>query len=511
MGFFDWFKGKKPAEPKPTVRQDDSTSLGLSGGGWTNTVTGLGDFARDKVMQAQFIDSLRIPDPELAALYHGNDLAARIVEFKPKEMFRRGYQLVIPDPEDSGQNQYAEDAEAIEEYAAGIRVNEMFLDALIFGRLFGGTLLLIGADDGQDPEKPLNEERIKSVKYLSMIDRRFLFAKTYYSDPFDPKFGEVETYQVTNSFGDQQNSVVHESRVIRFDGAPVDILKKRQLMGWTLSVLQRPYDVLRQFEQTFQAASNLLVDSSQAVFKLKGLIEMISQGDSQTLQTRMQLVDMTRSAARAVLLDADSEDFRRESTSFAGIPDMIDRFMQRLASAADGGMPVTILFGRSPAGMNATGEADFRAFYDSIASEQKNRLQPLLLRLFKLICLAKDGPTGGKEPENGLEIHWNPLWQPTELEQAELEAKMATRDGIYIDKLVLLPEEVALSRFKTGKFSMETEIDVDARKKSMEAELDFSVQAAEHKAAVGPEQMIAGTPQEPTNPQLAPPGPGDDQ
>ncbi len=463
---------------------------GFSGGGWANMVTGLGSFSRDKIMQGSFGDSIRITDPELAALFHGNDLAARIVELRPKEMFRRGYTLCFPDPDgeaDGGQNSNAELAEEVTEYAAKLKCDEVLKNGAIFGRLFGGALVIIGADDGQDMSKPLNEERIKSVRYLNLVDRRFLFAHTYFSDPFEPDYGEVELYQVTSVFGDQPQTLIHSSRVLRFDGAPVEVLKKRQLAGWTLSVLQRPYDVLRQFDSSFQAVSNLLVDASQAVFKMQGLMEQIASGEKETLQTRMQMVDMSRSSARAILLDAENEDFTRVATPFGGISDTMQIMMQRIASAAD--MPVTIMFGREPSGLGATGEADFQHFYDTVASEQVHGMEPQLKRIYTLICLAKDGPCGGEVPESGIEIQWLPLKQPNDLEKAEIYGKVATADCAYVTNQILMPEEVALSRFRNGEFRLETEIDIESRQKMKEHELDFALQSAQMKAEKGPEQM----------------------
>src|SRR5271165_1298322 len=69
---------------------------GFSGGGWTNNVTGTGNFYRDKVLQASFQEAYRIDDPQLSALFNGNDIAQRIIMAKPKEMFRRGWVLSFP-------------------------------------------------------------------------------------------------------------------------------------------------------------------------------------------------------------------------------------------------------------------------------------------------------------------------------------------------------------------------------------------------------------------------------
>ena len=50
--------------------------------------------------------------------------------------------------------------------------------------------------------------------------------------------------------------------------------------------------------------------------------------------------------------------------TFTGLADVYDRVMMDVAGAAR--TPVTKLFGRSPAGMNATGESDMRNYYDYI-------------------------------------------------------------------------------------------------------------------------------------------------
>jgi phage-related protein (TIGR01555 family) len=473
----------------------------FSGGNLANAMTGLGTFNRDKVMAGVYYDPLRITDPELQALFHGNDLASRIVQLRPYEMFRRGYEVVIPDDTEGEQNENAEVAQDLEDYAEKLKANRMLRDGMTFARLFGGGVTLIGADDGLDPSLPLNEDNIKSIKYLNNIDRRFLVARTYYDDPMQPNFGEVETYQVTNAFGKQTAAVIHESRLIRFDGAPVDILKRRQLAGWTLSVLQRVYDTLRQFDTSFQAVSNLMVDASQAVFSMKGLMDIITSDNAGVLGTRMAMVDYTRSSGRAVLVDADTEKFERTNTSFSGIPDVLDRLMQRLASCAD--MPVTILFGRSPAGMNATGDSDWQHFYDTISSEQKNTLEPALIRLYRLICLAKDGPTNGVEPDD-IEIHFHALKEPTDKEQAELEYLVAQKDQIYFTIGALQPEQIALSRWRGGDFSMTTEIDVEQLEEALKNEMDFSMQEKQMRAEQGPQIPVPG---EPDTQLIAKPGP----
>ncbi len=545
-----------------------------TGGGWSNGVTGLGTFGRDKVMQGSYSEPLRIDDPQLTALFNGNDLAQRIVMDRPTEMFRRGWVLTIqpdakpgdpgappaqqladpraagnesgpaapgaplvdpmgvsgvpagtpPDntlapaapgaaksdpmgeqlakgvtaptgsgagtppaavsapakptsspeqappgkaakgkdgPEDQGQG--ADVAVEVEAYGARLNMIPRFLEAFIFGRLYGGGLLIVGADDGQDMSTPLKEDQIKTVRYLTWIDRRFIFASSWYAE-IGPKYGEVETYEIINPFGGQSNTRIHESRVIRFDGAPVDFLMRRRLLGWTLSVLQAPYDVMRQFDTSYQAVSNLMADISQAVMKINGLAQLISN-DQKTLQTRMAMVDMSRSAARMLYIDAENEEFERVPTPLTGVADTIQMQMLRVSAAAR--EPVALLFGREPSGLNATGDADFRRFYNVIAGEQKTDLEPRLRRMYTLICLAKDGPTSGKAPQKGFGFTWHKLYEPSEKEQSEIRWNMAQTDSAYVAAKVLLPEEVASSRFRSGDLNLDTEIDLDKRREAL--------------------------------------------
>jgi uncharacterized protein len=467
-------------------------------------LTGLGTFGRDKVMSGKYFQPVFLTWPELAALYDGNDIAKKIVEKRPKEMFRKGYDIRFVGAKGIGPSQdaLAETAKDVLKYGANLLLNDRVLEGLIFGRLFGGGVIIIGADDGQDVSTPLNEDNIRSIKYLNWIDRRFLAARSWYGDPFSPKGQTVETYQVTSIFGTSPQSIVHESRVIRFDGARVEILLQRQLAGWTLSVLQAPYDALRMFDTSFQALANLMTDMSQAVFSMKGLADMITSGNATTVQSRMQMVDMMRSAARMMLVDADYEKFERTATPMTGVSDAIQNFMTRLASAAE--MPETILFGRSPAGMNATGEADFQSFYDSVASDQKTILEPKLNRLYTLICKAKDSPTKGVVPEGGIEFLWHELQQLTKTQQSLVNFTQAQADNLNIQNGTLLPEEVALSRFSGASNSLETQIDVASRKKSLKAELQYGVDEATQRAQLGPPIPSQG---EPGGPQLPAPGP----
>jgi phage-related protein (TIGR01555 family) len=434
---------------------------------WANPMTGLGVTGADKTRAASYLPVWRVLDQELTSLYNGSDIAAKIVSKPVEEQFRRGFEI-------EADNVSASEVDELREFATEyLDVENNMREGKRWGRLYGGTLLVMGIDDGRNPWDPLDEENIRSFDSLALVDRRYSYVQSQYAAMNGPKYGKPQVYLISNavagygwnSSGAQkiapvpanelrergaQVSLVHESRVIRFDGNPADVVTRQNLAGWSWSVLQRVYDAMKQFDGAFDAAAYLLSDASQGVFKLQGLIKAIGAGQRAALAARLQLLEMSRSVMRGIALDAggpdgkNAEDFTRVPTPFTGIPDLLDRMMLRLSAAAD--MPATELFGRAPAGLNATGEADTRKWYDLVESNQKNELGPQFKRVFRLLALAKKGPLRARKVK--WKVLFKPLWAPTDKEMADTRLANAQRDEIYVGIGAVKPEEVAVDLFE---------------------------------------------------------------
>jgi uncharacterized protein len=427
---------------------------------WHNDLTGFGT-SRDKTTHARFLGANLLEVQVLSELYHHSDMAARVVDTLPREMFRKGFSVKIEDTEAT---------KAVNEKLTKLSTRQRYTDAIRWGRLFGGSAILIGANDRRSADRELVPERADDVMWLYVVDRRFLWPLSYYQDEGSPKFGQPETYMVSPMAGQltRTTKVVHESRLILFGGAPTGEQERQENGGWDLSVLQRPHGVLRQFDTSWQAIENLLVDGHQAVYKMAGLADAISDGDKEYLVKRAQLADMARSVVRAMVIDAGdgqetpAEEFERQSVSFESIPQTLDKIMLRLAAAAE--MPVTILMGQSPAGMNATGESDFRWFYDRTESERVHEVEPELRKLIDLWARTKAGRAALGEAPPEYAIAWPSLWSESPLNEAERRSKLAAADAAYVTAGVLLPEEVALSRFPADGFGEDIVLTDDARK-----------------------------------------------
>jgi phage-related protein (TIGR01555 family) len=380
---------------------------------WVNAITGLGG-SRDPLTRAYLCGLHPLPDSTLRTLYHTNDLAARIVGKVVEDALRGGLD-------------FGEESEKIGEALAKYRALDLLGEADVWGRLYGGCALVF-AVEGEDLSLPWGDVRKGSLRALLPVDKRYISVRTRTPS------AEPETYWVTRDAG---VFVVHASRLVLFGGALTSSDVREELGGWDLSVLQRPYEILRDAGQSWRALQIMIANASLGVFKIQGLADMIAS-NKDALMARMEIVDMSRSVARSVLVDAENEDFRFEgAANLTGVSDVWREIVQRLAMAAD--MPVTVLAGMSPAGMNATGESDVRFWYD-IVGKHRALISANVRRTVEIVCAA-EGIAWDQTYE------WPPLWQQTQAEKDAHETAEANTLKVYADTGVLMPAEITQKKF----------------------------------------------------------------
>ena len=462
---------------------------------WGNALTGLGGL-RDKVQAYVFARRGRTNDEELEAMYEEDDVASKICDSVPEHMLRRGFKVVIDgDPDMS---------KAVEDYIDALDGVECLTDALVWERVFGGGVMVLGLDDGQDVGLPLDEDQLRAIRFINVLDRRDIIPIYWYNDPNQPKYGKPEIYRITyftngvskpkepGAKSPTMSMEVHESRLLVFGGMRSTLRNRMRNHGWGASMLSRIRGPLRTFHGNWQSVEHLMTDASQGVYKLKGLLQAIASGKTEELQTRMEITEMGRSVGRAIMVDADAESYERKDTSMSGLPDLLDRTATRLAMAARA--PVTVVMGISPAGLNATGDSDIRNWYDVLEAERKQKLRKPVTRLVRLVMISLEGPTNGVVPEKW-EVEFPPLWQPTEAEKATTFSTRATAMTGLVTSAVITPEEAAMELVKSGDLDIST----DAREEAIES--------YEDKLANG-EDDLPPTPALPGAPTPAPALPG---
>ena len=140
------------------------------------------------------------------------------------------------------------------------------------------------------------------------------------------------------------------------------------------------------------------------------------------------------------IMSAD-DSLENHSYSFTGLSDIYEAFMMDMAGAAE--IPATKLFGRSPQGLNSTGEADLRNYYDMIAQMQERHLRPALEKLLPVMAIS----CWAYVPDD-LGIVFEPVMTSSPAERAELVQKLSG-DVIEGYKCGLFTREQAIAELKS--------------------------------------------------------------
>lgn len=430
----------------------------VRGDGWTNQFTGIGT-SRDR-REAGTFTADPVTNEEAREMWRGDDLAARIIEMPPKDMFRKGYEVKLDDDK--------EKAEEVHKDLERLKAGTIQAKAKMFERAYGGAAIFPVINNlTENLATPLNEQRIPEIRHLHLFEPKELVPHEWYEDINHPKYGEPAVWRVVPIGRRRSNAMtlIHETRLIIYPGIRVtaeDVAGVSQ--GWGDSVLTRIYKVLRDFNMTWAALATLVQDFSQAIMKVEGLAEIIAQDAGGYFQGRMAAMLLTKSVTNTLILDT-KEEYERTNSPLTGLPETVREMMSRVAAAA--GFPVTRLFGTSATGLNATGEGDEDGYYDLVSGLQQDD-QSQVDQLVRFVMLQNDGPTRGKLPPMW-STAWRPLKQESDLEKVQARKVQADTDAVYITAMVLSPEEVALSRFGGDTYSYETVVDFKAREALDEA------------------------------------------
>jgi phage-related protein (TIGR01555 family) len=446
------------ARTRTVTRKDESAAKRLKearNDGWYNATSGLGT-SRDKAANTVFVGGCVHSEAELTDLFRFNDLAKTAVSELPKDALRLPPCMKVAKDGEESQDSDETKERALAKLLRQHKVFPKLLLGRIWGRLYGRGAVVLDVTGAGGPETPWEPGRGK-IRGMFVASGPELRVKSYYSDTMSEKFSEPATFWLTrHSLGAASAAIeIHESRMILFGGVPTPAQARAENMGADDSVIVAAFEALRLAGANWQSVSSMMADLSVAVYKLQGFIDSLAGEGKTVLARRFAEMDQNRAINRCVAVDMEGEDFEfKERGAMSGLDGIIQAGWLRVAAAFH--MPVTKLMGQSPAGLNATGESDQTIWYDQCESERSDVFAPALTH----ICNALD-PSAEWEPE------WPSLWQETDKEKWERLEKQSNVDKTYVDAGILMPEEVAMARFKKGN-ELGIEVDPDVREELLE-------------------------------------------
>jgi len=404
---------KKVTRRKYKTRRDD---------GWSNVLTGMGRLKYDKSIYTVFNLSTNLQDETLEALYRQEGLTRRIIDIPARDMLREGYTI---NNDIDGR---------IESNLKRIKFDSTLFSAVKLARLFGGSVIFLGVNDlSESLEIPVNERLVKQLFFAKVYPKSRVEEKAgkFVENPMSDAFGEPEIYTLTNS--DDSQIDVHRSRLLFIRN---DDLNKMGLTGdWCGdSIIQSIYQAIRTYSVGMKGLEKIVYDFVQVILSIPNLQDLLMTKEGETaLSNRANILDMTRDIANILFIDSE-EQYMKSSTTVSGLPEIVDRMMTYVSSMT--GIPTTKLFGQSPSGMNSTGESDIRNYYDDLVSYRNDMISDQVDIAVRYAALAN-----GIDP-NSITWDWNPLWQLSEKEQADIDNINSAIDEKYYRMGVLSSDEI---------------------------------------------------------------------
>lgn len=341
---------------------------------------------------------------QIEAAYRSSWLVRKIVDVPAEDMTRAG-----------------RDWEATKEEIAKIEAEEKRLGfwraiqtALIFGRLGGGALFINLAD--MTPDRPLPRTiRPGAVVSLVPLYRTQLTLGQMDDDLLSPSYGEPTVFRVNT----QAQPIIHPSRLIIFKGERTLGLHAASFEErfWGDSIVQIVDEAVKDATTATGGFAALIDEAKVDVMTMPGMYQMLAQpGGKEKFMEALQAAAMGKSIHRMLAL-GEGETWETRQINWAGMPDVIKTFLSIVAGAAD--IPATRLLGKSPDGMNSTGEADLANYFQSISAKQESDLRPALEKLDALLL-----PSAGVKAD--LVWKFSPARVLDEAKLADIEAKEAT-------------------------------------------------------------------------------------
>lgn len=404
-----------------------------------------------------------IPDDVLTTIYEGNGLFAKIIDTPAEEAIKHGFTL--RDVSDKAVEEFV--TESLDE----LDWEELAMTAIRWTRLFGGAIAVMLINDGGRLEDPLNWRKIKSIDDIRVYERVVVqpeYESMFNYDPTDPfstrgsRLGMPEYYQVCSRYG---NFRVHDSRCLVFQNGVLPENATNSLYRlWGIPEYIRIHRALKDAELAHESAPKLLDRSVQAIYKMKGLSQLMAteQGESQVLR-RLQVIDMARGMLNSLVIDSEGEDYDFKTFQFNGITDVVSASCNMLSAITS--IPQTILFGQGVGGLSTTDDTSMENYYNYIERIQKRMLRKNLRYLLSIIFQA-GLYTGEVDEVPKLNVEFNPLWSLNDTEQATLEQQKAATEltkaqtaQAYIQMEAIDPSEVRKGLADSDEFDVETLLD----------------------------------------------------
>jgi hypothetical protein len=279
------------------------------------------------------------------------------------------------------------ESEKLEKLEKRINLKPQVAEALKWGELFGGAMVVFIVDDGRPPIEPINYNNLKedSFKRLIIVDRWKVSQGEIERNPLADNYKEPQYYNIDI---EGRQIKFHPSRCHKIVPNPLPADEEINEQYWGVSQIEIIYRQLVADDTFLSSVANMMKKATVDIMGIPNLANMIINGKEDLVRERVRIAQSAMSTLNAWVKDAghngqNAETYERITQQFSGFDSMDIQSLNRIAAAGE--IPATIFLGKSPDGMNSTGNSDLSIFSDRLTSIREIQIDPLLYKIDKIL------------------------------------------------------------------------------------------------------------------------------
>jgi uncharacterized protein len=346
---------------------------------------------------------------------HAKDMTREWIEFKSRSKQEKGDRI-----------------KQLENRFLKLGIQELIRKGLVHDGFFGVGHIFIDLEGHDDAELPvlLDPKSIPkgSLRGFQNIEPMWVTPIVWEaSDATSPDFYVPETWYVLSRR-------VHKTRLLQILSREVpDILKPAyNFGGLSLSQLIEPY--VDRWLKTV-AGVNRLINNFSLIALKTDMSAVLSGGPDSDLRKRMKLARQYGDNMGMFVMDMTKEELMQIAVPLSGLSELQAQAQEHMAAPTH--LPLVVLTGITPSGLNASSDGEIEVYHDWNRSEQYAVLRKVLTHILHVVMLDMWG-----EIDEDITFGFKPIKQVTGEALARIKKTEAEQDTAYIDAGVVDAQEV---------------------------------------------------------------------
>lgn len=322
--------------------------------------------------------------------------------------------------------------EELEKRCTELNLQGVTEKALRHDGFFGVGHIFIDIKDKEDTSLPiyLESESIgkDTLRGFVNIEPMWVTPVTWNSyDPTTPSFYVPDKWVTLSKTCDKTRLIQVISREVP------DIIKPAYNFGGiSLSQLIQPY--VDRWLRTVEGVNRLV--NNYSLIYLKTDMSAVLEGKSDAdIRRRMKMARMQGDNMGMFLLDMNDEDLGNVTTPLSGISEIQAQAQEHMAMPTH--LPLVVLTGITPSGLNASSDGEIEVYHDWNRSEQNAVIRKPIMHMVHVVMLDLWG-----EIDEDIDFKFVPIKQVTGEALARITKMKAEADQIYMETGVVDNVEV---------------------------------------------------------------------